>query len=112
MPANAGPFGFGPVVDGVNLPSHPFDPTAPAISGSKPLMVGWNEDEYTFFAWQMKDTSAIGIDWTGLEEKLKAQYGPDTEQILETYRRTMPDALANGYFCGDCLHLDDGSRVD
>ena len=27
-----GPFGFGPVVDGVTLPTHPFDPAAPAIS--------------------------------------------------------------------------------
>ena len=97
-PADAGPFGFGPVVDGVNLPSHPFDPAAPAISGNKPLMVGWNEDEYTFFAWQMKDTSAIGLDWTGLEEKLKAQFGPNTNQILETYRRTMPDASPTDIF--------------
>ena len=97
-PTDAGPFGFGPVVDGVNLPSHPFDPTAPAISSSKPLMVGWNEDEYTFFAWQMKDTSAIGLDWTGLDEKVKGQYGPDAKQIIETYRSTMPDASPTDIF--------------
>ena len=30
--------GFGPVVDGVVLPHHPFDPTAPEISRNKPLL--------------------------------------------------------------------------
>src|SRR5205085_10614602 len=45
----AAPNGFSPVVDGVALPHHPFDPTAPVISRDKPLMVGWNEDEYNFF---------------------------------------------------------------
>ena len=44
-----GKIGFGPVVDGIALPNHPFDPTAPEISRNKPLMVGWNEDEFTFF---------------------------------------------------------------
>jgi len=96
--ANTGPFGFGPVVDGASLPTHPFDPAAPAISQDKPLMVGWNEDEYTFFAWQRKDTSAIGLDLAGLEAKLEAQYGSDTKQILETYRRTMPDASPTDIF--------------
>ena len=55
----AAPIGFSPVVDGVALPNHPFDPTAPAISRDKPLMVGWNEDEYTFFAWQRNDTERV-----------------------------------------------------
>jgi len=87
-----GPLGFGPVVDGVNLPTHPFDPVAPAISYNKPLLVGWNEDEFTFFAWESKDTSAFGLDLPGLETKLKTQYGSDTEQIIEIYRRAMPNA--------------------
>jgi para-nitrobenzyl esterase len=95
---DTGPFGFGPVVDGVNLPTHPFEPAAPAISNNKPVMVGWNEDEYTFFAWQMKDTSAIGLDWASLEAKIEAQYSPDTKQIIETYRSTMPNASPTDIF--------------
>ena len=95
---DTGPFGFRPVVDGVSLPTHPFDPTAPGISKNKPLMVGWNEDEYTFFAWQRKDASAIGIDFPGLEAKLEAQYGNDTRRIIETYRATMPDASPTDIF--------------
>ncbi|MEZ4727033.1 MAG: carboxylesterase family protein [Caldilineaceae bacterium] len=90
--------GFGPVVDGVVLPHHPFDPTAPAISKDKPLITGWNEDEYTFFAWERKDTSAFALDFTGLSAKLEAQYGNDTPQIIETYRRAMPNASAPAIF--------------
>lgn len=95
---DTGPAGFGPVVDGVYLPTHPFDPTAPAISRDKPLMVGWNEDEYTFFAWQRKDISAFNLDWDGLAEKLAAQHGDDTPKILEAYRAAMPDASPTDIF--------------
>ena len=90
--------GFGPVVDGVALPAHPFDPTAPAISRDKPLMVGWNEDEYTFFAWESGDTSAFNLDFASLQSKLEPQFGPDAKQIVETYRRTMPNASATDVF--------------
>jgi para-nitrobenzyl esterase len=90
--------GFGPVVDGVVLPQHPFDPSAPAISHDKPLLVGWNEDEYTFFAWERKDTSAFNLDMAGLASRLEPQYGPDTARIIETYRRAMPNASAAEIF--------------
>ncbi|MEZ4657273.1 MAG: carboxylesterase family protein [Caldilineaceae bacterium] len=90
--------GFGPVVDGVVLPHHPFDPVAPAISKAKPLLTGWNEDEYTFFAWERKDTSAFELDFADLPAKLEAQYGADTQQIVATYRRAMPSASAPEIF--------------
>lgn len=96
--SHTGPFGFGPVVDGITLPAHPFDPAAPAISLNKPLMTGWNEDEYTFFAWERKDASAFDLDFAGLETKLAGQYGADTQTIIETYRRAMPHALPTDIF--------------
>jgi para-nitrobenzyl esterase len=86
--------GFGPVVDGIVLPVHPFDPTAPAISHDKPLITGWNEDEYTFFAWEQGDTSAFELNFDTLHLKLEPQYGGDVEQIVKTYRRAMPHASA------------------
>ena len=92
------PSGFGPVVDGVTLPTHPFDPAAPAISANKPLMTGWNEDEYTFFAWERKDTSAFSLDFASLEAKLVEQYGSDAQRIVETYCRAMPNASAPEIF--------------
>ena len=90
--------GFGPVVDGVVLPHHPFDPTAPAISRNKPLLVGWNEDEYTFFAWQSKDTEFAKLDFEGVQKKLEPQYGADASKIVDTYRRANPNASAPAIF--------------
>lgn len=90
MQRNAG--GFAPVVDGKALPHHPFDPSAPEISKNKPLLVGWNEDEYTFFAWERKDTEFTKLDFDGLQKKLEPQYGDDTKQIIETYRRARPNS--------------------
>jgi len=92
------PGGFGPLVDGSVLPIHPFDPAAPAISAGKPLMVGWNEDEYTFFAWERKDVSAFSLDFAGLEAKLGEQYGADAARIVATYRAAMPKASAPDIF--------------
>ena len=90
--------GFGPLVDGTVLPGHPFDPTAPAISRNKPLIVGWNEDEYTFFAWERRDTGAFEIDFDGLNEMLVSQYGAHAQQIIEVYRHALPDASAPDIF--------------
>ncbi len=90
--------GFGPVVDGHTLPNHPFDPTAPAISSHKPLMVGWNEDEYTFFAWERGDPNVLKLDFADLPEKLELQLGADAPQVVATYRQTMPDASAPDIF--------------
>jgi para-nitrobenzyl esterase len=90
--------GFGPVVDGVVLPSHPFDPIAPEISRNKPLMTGWNEDEYTFFAMERRDADLFKIDFDGLQAKLEPQYGADTKKIIDTYRKSRPEASAPDIF--------------
>lgn len=86
--------GFGPVVDGLVLPKHPFDPTTPTISKNKPLMVGWNEDEYTFFAWERRETEPFSMDFDGLYARLEPQFGTDTQTIIDTYRKARPEATA------------------
>jgi para-nitrobenzyl esterase len=88
------PNDFAPVVDGVALPYHPFDPTAPEISKNKPLMTGWNEDEYTFFAMFAKDTVALTADFARIQTILEPQFGDDTKTIIDTYRHSMPNASA------------------
>ncbi len=93
---NAG--GFGPVVDGTVLPQHPFDPVAPEISKNKPLLVGWNEDEYTFFAWERKDTESFRMDFDGLKKKLEPKYGKHTDKLITTYRNANPKASAPDIF--------------
>lgn len=84
--------GFGPVVDGKALPINPFDPTAPQISKNKPLLVGWNEDEWAFFAWERKETDFVKFDFDALHKKIETTYGEQTKKIIDTYRKTRPNA--------------------
>lgn len=86
--------GFGPVVDGVVLPNHPFDPMAPQISKDKPLMTGWNEDEYNFFIMQGQEFDSLKIGFDGLPGKLEPEYGSNTSKIISAYRMAMPNATA------------------
>ncbi|NMC39388.1 MAG: carboxylesterase/lipase family protein [Bacteroidales bacterium] len=88
------PGSFSPVVDGVILPNHPFDPVAPPVSKDKPLLTGWNEDEYTFFGMVSNDKSIFSIDFDELPTRLKPQFGEDTQRIIDTYRKTRPGASA------------------
>lgn len=90
--------GFGPVVDGVALPNNPFDPTAPTISRNKPLLVGWNEDEFTFFAWERKDTEFAKLTFETLPKRLETQFGEDTPKVIEAYRKATPNATAPDIF--------------
>jgi para-nitrobenzyl esterase len=92
------PGGFSPVVDGKVLPNNPFDPVPPEISRNKPLMVGWNEDEYTFFAWERKDTESFKLDFAGLQARLEPQYGEDAKRIVDVYRKSRPNASAPDIF--------------
>jgi len=86
--------GFGPVVDGLVLPNHPFDPAAPAVSKNKPLLTGWNEDEYAFFAMQRRDTEFTTYSFDELRSKLETQFGSDAAKIVTTYRKALPGAGA------------------
>jgi para-nitrobenzyl esterase len=89
---------FGPVVDGVVLPSHPFDTKAPEISKNKPLMVGWNETEYTFMAMNSADKSMFSLDMDGLKTRLKTQYGDNTQKVIDAYQKNRPNASPSDIF--------------
>ncbi len=91
---NARPGGFGPVVDGVILPHHPFDPEAPVISKNKPLIVGSNRDETAFFFMERHDTDAFNLTDAALKERLQKELGANTDLVLETYRKSRPGASA------------------
>jgi para-nitrobenzyl esterase len=86
------PGGFGPVVDGGYLPSHPFDPSAPKVSTDKPLMVGTNKDEMAFFYWERKAVDIFSLTEDGLKSRLDKEFGSDAEKILSTYRKSRPGA--------------------
>ena len=56
-PGGLGGLRFAPVVDGSNLPAHPFDPVAPAQSANIPVMIGCTKDEQTLYN--------VGFPWWG-----------------------------------------------
>ena len=84
--------GFSPVVDGRILPAHPFDPTAPAISADKPLIVGSNRDEIVFFHMMSQDKSPLSLSETALNDRIVRLFGTNAPKLLTEYRRSRPDA--------------------
>ncbi|MBW8785030.1 MAG: carboxylesterase/lipase family protein [Novosphingobium sp.] len=82
------PRALSPVVDGRTLPSHPFDPAAPAISRDVPLIVGTNKDEGTLFLAADPGFGKMTAD------EAKARFvrilGPRGEAAFEAYRAAHP----------------------
>jgi para-nitrobenzyl esterase len=94
MTGNPRPGGFGPVLDGTVMPHHPFDPTAPAFSKNKPLIVGSNRDETNFFFAQSRSTDVYELTASTLEARLQKEFGADAAPMLQAYRQSRPDASA------------------
>ena len=82
--------GFSPVVDGVTLPNHPFDPTAPDVSADVPLIIGYNRTEMTLFA--AGDPKAFSLDESDLHKRAGRLLGPDADSVIEIFRKHNPDA--------------------
>ena len=88
-PAGAPGLRFGPVVDGKTLPANPFDPTAPEISASVPLLIGSTQTEVTFFAGQQLDP----IDEAMARERVQRTFrasDADTDKIIAAYKKVDP----------------------
>jgi para-nitrobenzyl esterase len=77
-----------PVVDGIFLPAHPFDPVAAPTAAAVPLLIGTTRDEMTLF------TSAIpgfsGLADSALPMVAATMSGEDPTDLLEVYARTRP----------------------
>lgn len=84
--------GFAPVVDGAILPVDPFAPVAPAISRDKPLICGYNHDEFAFFAMFGGDASVFNLDQAGLQARLSREMPDDYRQAIAAYRESRPAA--------------------
>jgi para-nitrobenzyl esterase len=81
---------LGPVVDGLILPRHPFDPVAPPISSQIPLMVGFNRDEATFF--NRDRPEVFHLDDAALISQARTLLGGNADRVLSVYRETYPKA--------------------
>ena len=92
MGGGSRPGGFGPVVDGLVLPRHPFDPEAPVVSIQKPLLVGYNRDETVFFFNQQRNTEVFNLTEAALKERLTKEFEGNADAIFETYHKSRPSA--------------------
>ncbi len=81
-----------PVLDGDAIPTHPFDPTAPAVSADVPVIVGYNRTEETL-SWQNRE---MPLDMTDGEllERIAARLRNDVDapRVIEAYRDAYPGA--------------------
>jgi len=79
-----------PMVDGRALPSHPFDPSAPALSASIPLLIGWAHTEETLY--DRPTPEKLNLDEAGLKQRAAKQLGGDPDRVIAAFRKAHPDA--------------------
>ena len=82
-----------PTVDGRSLPTHPFDPTAPALSADVPLLIGTCETETAFDFSQNPKNFSLNADEA--RARVKFLLGLDdagTDRMIAAYKRTHPNA--------------------
>lgn len=92
---------YGPVKDGRTLLRDPFDPDAPPLGASIPMVLGNTHDE-TRLLIGAGDPSAFALTWETLPAKLRehAQFlgGLDLSQVIGDYRREYPSYSASDVF--------------
>ena len=80
---------WGPTVDGITLPSHPFDPGAPQISADVPLLTGTNLHE-AISGLDRTDANAMRIE--EVHRLVGEEFGDRAKEIIDAYRRDYPEA--------------------
>ncbi|MGQ9426606.1 carboxylesterase/lipase family protein [Gilvimarinus sp. F26214L] len=81
---------FRPTVGSPALPTHPFDPKAPAVSASVPMMIGTNETEVSFF--MSRDPRVMKLDDEGVIARIADLVPPDqAANVYGVYRKLHPE---------------------
>jgi len=90
-----GESGWGPTVDGRVLPSHPFDPGAPAISADVPLITGTDLNEFVSGI-DRPDADAMTV--AEVNRLVSEAFGGDSGAIIAAYRQDYPKASPFGLY--------------
>jgi para-nitrobenzyl esterase len=95
--SRAGGPNFGPAVDGVTLPRHPFDPDAPEVSAHVPVIIGSTAQEATYSYRKGAGLDALRLnhpdDMAEVRERLVHKLrcdGPAADRLLAVYRSSHP----------------------
>jgi para-nitrobenzyl esterase len=86
-----GDFSFSPVVDGITLPDHVFDPAASDISAGVPMLIGSTETEVTWNTAMQYDPLEGPALRDHTQHVLRCD-APTAERVISTYRHGRPDA--------------------
>lgn len=91
-PVLGGSVYFGPVLDMVNLPRHPFWPDAAPQSLHIPMILGNTSDETRAFI-DPRGPVLQGLDWTNIADRVAANIKIDLppEWVVAQYREQFPD---------------------
>jgi para-nitrobenzyl esterase len=81
--------GFGPVVDGKTLPTHPFDPQAPSISADIPMIIGTTLNEFVT-AINHPEFEAMSDEI--LQSRVREVYGDKAPAAIAAFRERTPQA--------------------
>jgi para-nitrobenzyl esterase len=81
---------FSPVTDGVVLPSQPFDPVAPEVSATIPIIIGHTRDEMAMM--MVPDIVANKLTDAELAQRVEGIAQGRSHEILTAYRQLRPEA--------------------
>lgn len=79
-----------PVVDGKFYPAHPFDPVAAPTAAGVPIIIGTNRHENATFL--TTDPKRRRLTEPELRERLTPLLGDRVDKVINTYKRTRPEA--------------------
>jgi len=79
-----------PMVDGKALPTHPWDPAAPALSANIPLLMGWAHTEETLY--DRPTPEKLALDEAGLKQRAAKRLEGDPDAVIAAFRQAYPDA--------------------
>jgi para-nitrobenzyl esterase len=84
--------GFAPTVGTADLPRYAFDPRAPDLAASVPLLIGTTSHEQALFHTSDPEIWDRTLTEEGLRACVEPMAGNATERVLEVFRSQYPDA--------------------
>ena len=80
----AQPRQIGPILDGVVIPRHPFDPDAPAVSAAVPIILGTCLDDSAL------NITNFALTEGEMKEQARTTLGASADKIVNAYRAVDP----------------------
>jgi para-nitrobenzyl esterase len=84
-------YDFGPVADGSDLPTQPFDPAAPALADGIPLLIGGTKEESGFFLADDDEVWRRRLSEDSLRGRIEAVAGAEAGRVIDLYRTMDPE---------------------